>query len=449
MAGLTVENLRYHIIVLLFAVIYLQQVLTVNIGGSLKIYEVLLAILLSLYLVDRTISDRISLSLFFFFVLCPLAGMILYYMDGSFNTYYERFPEARVWQRFNPGFAPLMIFLYDLMNWIGFNSISSHKKVFQNRKKIVKLFLYSGCFVIIYALYAHYFIFKMNFPDIIPDILDSRNSLPEKEPRISGFSAEPGTFIFLLSWMLLYLVYLNDIFTRQWIRYSMIFLVLWAIFLTMSSAIVGIFLSFLIYCLLCWKPAKIIRLGAVILAITTIGYLSQDKVNISHLKYSFVDKIERFISGSNHTSGSGAMRSYTAKLGYELFKDFPIFGVGSGNSYFFLWRYEHDTSTIPTIEKINHSTPPQNSHSKILSERGLVGYLFLLIFFVSMILKSRRQYLNGAISKNIFALTFISTTMLFIMMFSIYPIYSFFLWLNTALMNNMLKFSERKNPIHE
>ncbi|MCB9228515.1 MAG: O-antigen ligase family protein [Deltaproteobacteria bacterium] len=439
-SGISICRFRFSVILCLFFLIYYQQIFTIHIGGSLKIYECLLVVLLFLSLPQPAVSDGICFLLFFFFVICPFMGLILYYTEiVNPEGYYYRFPEARQWQRFNPWIAPILICFYDLLNWVGFNTISGSELVYKNQNRLIRVFIFSGVLVILYSFYAHMMVYRFGFPDIIPDFLDSRNARPEHEPRISGFSAEPGTFIFLLAWMLLYLIWKKHLF-QNYVRWALILLVLSAIMMTSSSAILALVFAFIFCGFLCASGLVLRRMILSSLLVCSAIFMAKDHPDLHAMRYAFGEKIIYFLSGARHTNDSGAMRHYTSRLGIELLRDYPVFGVGSGNSYFHLWQYEFATETIPTIERISHSMPPQNAHAKILAERGFLGYGFLLAFFFSIVMKFRRKRREGNISSSDFFLGITSSMMFFLMMFSVYPVYSFFLWINTALLNNQLNF---------
>lgn len=441
MPNFSLDKSYYFLTKIIVFFIFYQQVLTVNIGGSFKLYELLLIIMTLLYFFDRKVLDYTSIILLYFFILTPLTGIILYFYESAFYDYYWRFPEAKKWLRFNPVLAPFLIFGYNIINWVGFNCISKSKLVYANKKKIIRIFIFSGSLVCCYALYARFGIYEFGLPDIVPKFLDSRNSNPQTQPRFSGFSSEPGTFVYLIGWMIIYLVFYKNLFQKH-VQIALLLLSLYCFIMTMSTAVLGLIFSLGLFFTLCMPRKRIFALLMALTAMSIVTASFRDQLNYRQLKYAFIDKVERFIVGAPHTNGSGAMRYYTSSLGFELFKRYPLLGVGAGNSYFYLWRYEHSTATVPTREHINHSTPPQNSHAKVLSERGIIGYSFLLLFFLVSISKLITSKRDKKIDLESFSIGMVSIGMFAVTLFSIYPIYSFFLWANVALLNNSIFLSK-------
>jgi len=156
------------------------------------------------------------------------------------------------------------------------------------------------------------------------------------------------------------------------------------------------------------------------------------------LGYFFIVKFKEFIDPSSAVGqNSGLQRAFTSLLGLEVFKDYPIFGVGAGNSYFFLHTYENRISIW--ADMLTYSTAPQNSHSMILAEMGVLGYFAFVIFYFSTLWKAVKEYRK---SRDVMIKAhIIGTLSTFGFLFSVYPVYSLYLWFNIALLMNGLYFS--------
>ena len=100
--------------------------------------------------------------------------------------------------------------------------------------------------------------------------------------------------------------------------------------------------------------------------------------------------IEKFYKNSQY----GAHKDAALKI----FKEYPVFGVGIKN-----FRYESGKPKYfneeYTATKIRQATHPHQIHLEFLSETGLFGYISFLIFILSSVIISKKNYLKN---KNIF-----------------------------------------------
>ncbi len=101
---------------------------------------------------------------------------------------------------------------------------------------------------------------------------------------------------------------------------------------------------------------------------------------------------------------------------YQVFKDYPLFGVGLKNFRIESGRpkYENDDFRFTARRQNTH---PHQIHLEFLSELGLIGYLFFLIFFyiflkrsISIQIKNRNLYhLSGLLFLFVFFIPLIPT----------------------------------------
>ena len=120
---------------------------------------------------------------------------------------------------------------------------------------------------------------------------------------------------------------------------------------------------------------------------------------------------------------------------YNIFKNYPIFGVGLKNFRFeankdkyFNKEYEHSL--------VRSATHPHQIHLEFLSETGLFGYIFFLFLILYTLIKSINIYIKN---KNIFQLSAI--IYIFSIMIPLLPSGSFLstfnssiIWINFAIM---------------
>jgi len=93
---------------------------------------------------------------------------------------------------------------------------------------------------------------------------------------------------------------------------------------------------------------------------------------------------------------------------YNIFLNYPLFGIGINNFYEESKKQKYDISKIK-YSKSRSSTHPHQIHLEILSEVGLLGFLYFeIIFLWSLItgiikyLKNYNQYILGHIMLHIF-----------------------------------------------
>jgi hypothetical protein len=445
----------YHVILLIFITIFYQQVVVINVGGSFKLYEFLGLILVVLFLLsdNKIIHSKHSLCLFIAFVLAPIPGNFINLLNPIKLSYYETFPAAATKLRFNIWIAPILIYLYYLLNWTVINSIIGSKLVFQNHKKVIRVFIISGSLVSFYSLYGYFFV-PRGFPDLVPSFLDFRNSTPLNSHRPAGFSAEPGSYILILMWQFLYLLYIPHLFKEKIIQRGLLIITIVLLLLTQSSSLIAVFGAVVIYYFFLngWS-SRLYLIITLLCLLVIVTYLIHYFELESLVTYVFYEKVANFFSKSDYSNftDSGQIRSYTNYLGIQIFKDHPFFGVGGGNSYFYLWAYEQGQPTgIITYDML-----PQSTHGKILAELGLLGYIPFFLFFTLTIWhlfkKLKRRSLDlltvNKYSRAVYRAGFIGTVATFGMLISIAPEYNLFIWVNIALILNWYTHENRQYEI--
>ncbi|MBP6218937.1 MAG: O-antigen ligase family protein [Oligoflexales bacterium] len=434
--SLTVDQIRFYIVCCMFFFIFYQKVFVIDVGGSIKIYEVLALLLLllsSCLFLDFKVT-KVSIALFLFFVLSPLVSLICFYFIDGIDLFYLRFPEAEGIFRYNYRVSPWLNFLNSLSFFAVLYYISHSHLVFLNKKKMIWLYLVSGGLISIYALYGYFFVYTLKVPDLIPEFLDYRNSKPVVQIRPAGFSSEPGVFFYMLAWSILYLSF-SKVVKSDVSRWSLLLLSSFVLYLTRSTAALAFLVPF-VFVLLIFEKLYV-KILSVFLSIFFLAYLVISGVWQS-LIYDYITKLFDYFSIPTATVSSGLFRSYTSLLGLNLFKDYPLFGVGQGNSYYFLWRYEYDYEILNWGERIGFSTPPLNGHIMVLAEQGVFGYFSFTLLFLAFF----RSFLKNN-DHNFLKIGLIGLFMTWASMVSIFPPSSLFLWIHLALLANQQLSPER------
>lgn len=428
-----ITDLIYYLIIGIISTIFFQQVFVVNVGGSFKIYELFALFLFAVFVfIDRPrIYGNLSAILFIFFMVLTTFGTVSYLISGLPYDYYRRFPDALNSLRTNIIIAPILLLLYYWFTWIVINYIISSKKVFINRQKILKLFIFIATLVSLYNFYAFVFVKFLHFPDLIPSFLDYRNSPTYRTGRFGGFSDEPGTYIILQTWVVYYLI-LEKIKVNHNRLITIINTISWL--MTLSSLLVPGIIILIIFFFINNKKARLKIIFSSCIAILCIGAIINRSGIKSQVEYIAKEKLENYIYGADHTLDSGSYRNFTTRLGFRLFKDNPIFGTGPGSSCFFIWQYENKMGIKTWGERITETTYPQNLYSKICGEMGICGILIFAIFFFCLLKDEikfckRSPFIFTSLAGTIFMIFAYATT---------YPETSIFLWINIALSCNTL-----------
>jgi len=193
------------------------------------------------------------------------------------------------------------------------------------------------------------------------------------------------------------------------------------------------FISILIFTLIVIKP-KFKELLAILLitsiCVTTLlhfksSYLSRYYQSLSQI---FVEK-----NVNNYLKNSQYGAHYDGA--YQIFKSYPLFGVGIKNyrNEVYKDKYKNEEHSMTDQRWATH---PHQVHYELLSETGLVGYLFFIIFMILSIIISINNYIKN---KNNFQLSAIIITS--VSMLPLIPSGSIFstfagglFWLNYAIM---------------
>lgn len=435
--------------VLLLIIIYsigFQQFPVIRVGGSYKIYEIVATFLLCLYISKPNIikfANKESLVLFLFLVMSPIASYFIFLTNlDNINLYYKEFSDA-IGFRYDYQIGPVIMLIYFMFAWVAVNEIIRSRYITLHLEKILRVTVYIGTFIAIYSLYSAIFVGLFHFVDLIkllPDLIQNKTNNTGYGLRSGGFSQEPSFYILYQGWIVLILWNIRHTFTKIK-KNILIFINFTSLILTLSSGLVAFFILGIAYLLINLNSFKRVISGVLFFIIVfVIVYAVLDYFElISMVEYILFNKIDNFFSVPEHTRDSGSFRAYTSLLGIEIFKDYPLFGVGPGCSNFFMHLYEKNFYITLWGEELTGGSFPQSSFSKVLAEQGLFGFTSMLLFFLMAIHKFYKNINNKYIS-----IFFYGTIMTFILLTSIGPIYSLFIWVFIALGLNALKLQKIK-----
>jgi len=141
-----------------------------------------------------------------------------------------------------------------------------------------------------------------------------------------------------------------------------------------------------------------------------------------------VSKDDDFIEGNNFYSKFQSIKYFVHyDVSLKIFKEYPLFGVANKN-----FRHEcHNKKYSDDKIRLSNqrcSTHPHQIHFELLSEHGIIGYIFFLIMMFTGL---KKIYHNYIATKNIFYLS--SLLYLIIFLIPVLPSGSFFSTYNGTL----------------
>ncbi|NKF21889.1 O-antigen ligase family protein [Solimonas marina] len=425
-------GIRTTLILLIVALIGFQQFPVIRIGGSFKVYELLAIALFLLAFYDGSIFRQKELYSLIFFVAAPMISFSFFWIGWRHNIhgYYDIYGNRGDF-RYSYEAATAVPLLYFALCWISFTEISKSLWLYENKKRVIKSIVWMGHIVGWYAICASVLngIFHVPTPvQILPSWLQNVGKMTYGL-RASGFSQEPSFYVLYQGWVLLFTYHFRRYFGKALGRYLIAFSTI-CLLITFSSALVGFFIAALISSQ--WGKGMISRarslfvlvLAAAICLMVVIYFGLGDVV-----QYAFVNKIGNFFAVPDTTLDSGEFRAYTAALGLEIFKDYPISGVGPGASIFFMHAYEYKIPIRVFGETLGPGSFPQNSYVSVMSDLGAVGFISMMLLFLyifRIILKAKR--IDPDISP-----FFTGTLFTMAALLSVAPAYSMFIWVFPAL----------------
>jgi hypothetical protein len=392
------------------------------------IFLLLLAVWLFPYLIK---GGRLPVEVFFFslFILAALLSW------GA--AFFIELPPFRDGSLLSQGRSALLTLLMGTATFIIVAALLSlSKKWIQIGLIFINV---SGALIILWSLIQAYFVFfhDSRFPDylyLIQHFLSSR-AVPLFSSRLTGFAYEPSwlahqlVIVYLPFWLAATISGFTTVRIRLWkFSFENILFALGFIVLFMSFSRIG-FLSFMLVIAFVaiqvsvklgikihnwffdrWKigggTLKVTR-GLVSLGIM-LSFLLVYLVVILGAAYTGSLMEPRLARILSNPLQSGSVYEIANQLafaervvywgtGFEVFGDYPVFGVGLGNAGFFfqekmptfgyaLW----ETSQI--FNYLDHIPNTKNMWVRILAETGLIGFAFFLTWYYILWQAARLSY---------------------------------------------------------
>lgn len=426
------SNITTRLLCLILLFIGFQQFPVLRIGGSLKFYEI--CAIIYLFLIILTLKTKIPklnivYYLLLFFIVSPILSYLVALMFVPFPYgFYNRYPGA-ISFKFNHYLFPLLQLLYMFFNGAVIIGIIRSTFIFQNLEKILKYSILIGTCISLYSLFS---MFVYDFVLHLPTFIQNKTKY---DFRSSGFSQEPSFYVLYQGWICLITYYCRKLFTVNYWRIILAINAL-SLILSFSTMIVALLFLILFSVFLFNTPLKtklrtVFALGVMlVIGAFTITYLNRWEL----FNLLFITKIQSFVSAPLHTMDSGSFRTYTSGIGFRIFNDYPVTGVGVGNSIYYMYLYEFKMGIKLFGERLAAGSFPQNTFSSVLSEQGLFGGTFLTLILY-YIIKQTWLHRNESDLNRMF---FIGSGFNIITMLTVTPVYSLYLWVFMALAINYI-----------
>ena len=415
----------YHF--LLFYIIILigfQQFPVIRIGGSFKIYE-LLALILLLKFKSPAVKDLTQTCLWILFILSPIVSFIHYILFlGTPKTFYLHYPTAIGSFKFDSILFTILQIVYMLFCYSAISKIYKDKWLYHNFNKLRKTITIVGTSIAIYSLFA---LFVYDPVPHLPTFVQNKGIFFF---RSGGLSQEPSMYVIYQTWIVLFNYYSKDLFRRK-IWKIMLLINISSLILTFSTTLV-VLLPIILLSTFFNKSSLKLRVIILffIFVVLLIGYILLLNSGYYDLfETLFIHKLENFLTPSDHTLDSGSFRNYTNRIGWAIFNDHPLVGVGVGNSVFFMHLYEYKMGIVSFGEMLQAGSFPQNLFAAVFAEQGLLGGCTLL-FFLFLIIKNIWKNRNSHPFGKMFLIGGLFNIMA---MFTNANIYALFIWIFLAV----------------
>jgi hypothetical protein len=433
-------NFQSKIVCLIILTVGLQQFPVIRVGGSFKVYELLAILLLVINLFGIKQIRFVSILKFYalgFFVLSPAISLLLSYTFLDYPTgFYNRYPDAESF-KFNYWVFPVLQLIYMFFNYVVFYSIIEARKIFEIFNRLVKLIIWIGSGIAIYSLFA---MFIMDVVAKLPGFLQNKQ---EFIMRSTGLSQEPSFYVLYQTWVVLFVFYSKQLF-HKWTWILLLSLNVISLVFTFSTTLVALILIIGLSFFIFRNPLKIklALLGCIAVSALVIYVILLNSSNWDYIETFFINKLTNFFSAPDHTMDSGSFRSFTARIGLAIFGEYPLFGVGVGNSIYYMYQFENKMGIVVFGERLFAGSFPQNAFSIVLSEQGVFGVLFFILLLAKMFMEFRK-YRNY---NNYSRMFFIGFLFNIAALMTIAPIYSLFIWVFPALgigyINHRIKYEQ-------
>jgi O-antigen ligase len=216
------------------------------------------------------------------------------------------------------------------------------------------------------------------------------------EPFGKATQADPTPFIGHITYnpllaiaiylLLYYLLFTNKL-SKQQKTISSIFVITMSINMFVTGGRAGQVVYLLMLCFVIFKYFNKQKLKALILSFVAIPTIFMTLYSTSHIFHNRVNLAYENLSNINkHPNNSTAIRVNWALVSWEIIKEHPLLGIGTG-SFRIAFR-EKNAIISPNIK---NTINPHNMYIFELVEGGIVGLIFMLSIFFYQIQFAKRS----------------------------------------------------------
>ena len=262
-------------------------------------------------------------------------------------------------------------------------------------RRLYKYFDYLRRYIVIIGTcIAVYSLFALFVYDPIPSVPSFLQNKSVYDFRSSGLSQEPGNYVIYQVWVVLFTYYAKELFSiKVWL--FMLTINVLSLFFTFSTSLIAFVVLIILSYFLC-STTKKQKISIVFISFIffCVGYFVLLESGYYDLfETLFLNKATNFFYAPDHTLDSGSFRSYTGRIGWEIFYNQPLLGVGVGNSVYYMHLYEFKMGIVNFGDTLSLGIFPQNLYACVFAEQGLIGGCALL-FFLLAVVKELWKYRN-------------------------------------------------------
>jgi len=336
----------YNYFLILFSIIPVS----ILVGPSVSLFVILLIDISFIFLIIKKKN-------YSFFKNDTFKYLLFLYLYLIFNSLISIDISSGMYRNF--GFIRILIL------FVAFNFFF-HQKLFFD--KVFKIWLIT-LLIVAFDVFFEYFngVNLLGFPEI-----------RENQRLVSFFKDEPIVGAYMYGFYLLLIGFLmkENFFKQKNIIFLLLIILFLAIFLTGErsnsiKAFLGIFLLIFFF----KEIPKKIKLISLIFALSSLVILIS---NSDKFKMRYVVQIKSAL-------GDKSIYFNLYKSGYQVFKNYPIFGVGNKNYRIESCDNFEKEHKNEKYEDYLCTTHPHQIYFELLSEHGIVGTLIILLIFFKLI----------------------------------------------------------------
>ena len=370
------NKFSYNYFLILFSLIPVSIIL----GSSVSLINVLIIDISFLFLILR--NNQLT-----FLKTEPIKYLLVLYIYLIFNSLVSVDASSGIYR--NLGFLRIIIL------FIAFNFFFNQKFFFEKLLKIWFIIIS----IVVFDVFFEFFVGKnlLGYPESREVGVSFGSRL------VSFFKDEPIVGGFINGFYLILIGFLANkyYFKQKKIIFFVSIIFLLAILFTGErsnsiKALLGIFLLIIFFKHL-EKRFKIIFFTVSLLTLILLIF------NSDYLKLRYTEQIKGAL-----TSESRYLALY--KSGFEVFKQFPLFG--SGNKNYRVVTCDNDNPKIVKSENFLCTTHPHQIYFEFLSEHGLLGTFILLFLFYKIIFSKIFMVIKEANYIQMGSMIFLITTFL-------------------------------------